>query len=107
MRQAEYHNGTVKPRETLQAFDRYLTERGLRLEAIVLYALGRADLLKTKLFALCDRGEDLDDCIALRPTPEELAEALPWVERQDANELWPAHVHASIADLARRIANAV
>lgn len=75
--------------------------------AIVLHALGRADLLKTKLFALCDRGEDLDDCVALRPTPEELAEALPWVERQDANELWPAHVRSTLTGLERRIVDAV
>lgn len=76
-------------------------------QAIVLRTLGRADLLKTKLFALCDRGEDIDDCVALAPTAEELAEALPWVERQDANELWPDHVRATIADLGRRLGHAL
>ena len=40
-------------------------------KAIKLLTLGRADLLKTKLFALCDRGTDLDDCLALGPTAAE------------------------------------
>ena len=33
--------------------------------ALELRALGRSDLLRTKLFALCDRGLDLGDCLAL------------------------------------------
>ena len=72
-------------------------------KALVLHSLGRADLLKTKLFALCDRGTDLPDCVALAPTAAELAESLPWVAFQDANPDWPAHVAATLADLARRL----
>ena len=72
-------------------------------KALVLHSLGRADLLKTKLFALCDRGTDLPDCVALAPTVAELAEALPWVSFQDANPDWPAHVAATLADLGRRL----
>ena len=71
--------------------------------ALVLHSLGRADLLKTKLFALCDRGTDLPDCVDLAPTAAELAEALPWVSFQDANPDWPAHVAATLADLGRRL----
>jgi len=71
--------------------------------ALVLHSLGRADLLKTKLFALCDRGTDLPDCVDLAPTGAELAEALPWVAFQDANPDWPAHVAATLADLGRRL----
>lgn len=71
--------------------------------AIVLQTLGRAELLKTKLFALCDRGTDLSDCIALSPTVGELREAQPWVELQDTNELWPAHVRETLQDLAKRL----
>lgn len=74
-----------------------------RGQAIVLGALGRFDFLCTKLFALCDRGEDLDDCIALAPTADELKRAAPWVEARDANALWPAHVRATIDDLERRL----
>lgn len=74
---------------------------------LVLSTLGRSDLLKSKLFALCDRGTDLPDCIALAPTAEELAECVPWLEQQDGNELWPEHARATIADLARRLGHGV
>jgi len=36
-----------------------------RGEAIELHTQGRSDLLKAKVFALCDRGFDLPDCVAL------------------------------------------
>ncbi len=76
-------------------------------QALVLGTLGRFDLLKSKLFALRDRGTDRPDCIALAPTAEELAECMPWLELQDGNELWPAHVRATIDDLARRLGHGV
>jgi hypothetical protein len=69
----------------------------------VLRSLHRADLLKSKLFALCDRGLDLPDCIALAPTPAELAEATTWLGPQDLNPEWPTHVRATLGDLARRL----
>jgi|SRR5450759_1235300 len=74
--------------------------RGLALH---LECLGRDDLLRSKLFALCDRGLDLGDCLALAPTKEELAKLLPWLDRQDGNPGWPAHVHDTMADLGRRL----
>ena len=70
---------------------------------ITLQTLGRSDLLKTKLFALCDRGTDLPDCLALSPGPAELDEAMPWLRVQDLNELWPDHVEATLDDLRRRL----
>jgi len=72
-------------------------------EALVLKTLGRGDLLATKLWAYCDRGFDLDDCIKLRPTKEELLEAIKWVSHQDANESWPAHVKGMFANLAKEL----
>jgi hypothetical protein len=74
------------------------TGRALRLRT-----LGRSDLLASKLFALCDRGTDLGDCLALAPTPTELSTAQPWLEYQDANPDWPAHTRGVIADLGRRL----
>jgi GTP cyclohydrolase II len=71
--------------------------------ALVLRAPGRMDLLRTKLFALCDRGTDLRDCLALAPLRDELEEARAWVERQDGNPDWPEHVRAVLGDLARRL----
>jgi len=41
-------------------------------DSLTLYTLGREDLLRTKLFALCDRGTDLSDCLALKPTLADL-----------------------------------
>jgi len=71
--------------------------------ALTLRALGRTDLLKTKLFALCDRGTDLPDCVALEPTADELAEAQAWVALQDANPGWPDHVQRALDDLRGRL----
>ena len=75
--------------------------------ALVLDTLGRPDLLKTKLFALCDRGTDLSDCLTLAPTPDELGEALPWLVLQDGNPDWPAHVEATVNDVMRRLGHGV
>lgn len=72
-------------------------------KAITLKALGRDDFLKSKLFGLCDRGSDLNDCLSLKPTADELKSALPWLKEQDANPDWPAHVKKVIRDLAERL----
>ena len=71
--------------------------------SLTLTTLGRSDLLKTKLFALCDRGTDLADCMALAPTAEDLDEAEPWLAEQDTNPMWPDHVRATLADLRGRL----
>jgi hypothetical protein len=75
--------------------------------AIELRCLGREDLLRSKLFALCDRGFDLGDCLALAPIADELRAILPWLEQQDGNSEWPAHVRATLADLSRRLGHGV
>ena len=74
-----------------------------RGKAITLHCLGRMDLLMSKLFALCDRGIDLQDCVALSPTVTELDEVLPWLEQQDANPGWPEHARNTLNDLRRRL----
>ena len=74
-----------------------------RGRVLVLRSLHRADLLKSKLFALCDRGLDLPDCLALAPTRAELAEAVVWLAPQDLNPHWPAHVRSTLGDLDRRL----
>lgn len=57
-----------------------------RGDALRLDTLGRLDLLCTKLVALVDRGTDFDDCVALAPSPEELAAAWPFVAAYEGNE---------------------
>lgn len=78
-------------------------QEAFRGRVVVLRTLHRSDLLKAKLFALCDRGLDLPDCVALAPTRTELAEAIAWLEPQDLNPHWPEHVRATLGDLARRL----
>jgi len=75
--------------------------------SLVLHVLGRPDLLKSKLWSLCDRGRDLLDCVAMAPSPEELQEALPWITELDGAPEWPAHVEATLADLGRRLGHAL
>jgi hypothetical protein len=75
--------------------------------ALELRCLGREDLLRSKLFALCDRGLDLGDCIALAPSAAELRTILPWLEQQDGNPEWPAHVQTTLAALATRLDHGV
>lgn len=101
------NNGPMQLGELLPGGWRERVQRIFDGQALVLSTLGRSDLLKSKLFGLCDRGTDLPDCIALAPTAEELAECAPWLERQDGNEGWPAHVRATIDDLARRLGHVV
>jgi hypothetical protein len=72
-------------------------------QAVVLRSLGRMDLLRSKLFGLCDRAADFGDCVALAPTPEELSTILPWLQEQDGNPEWPAHVVEVLDDLSGRL----
>ena len=76
-------------------------------ESIILRSLGRLDLLRSKVFALCDRGIDLQDCVALAPTDIELTEISPWLSEQDGNPGWPSHVDAVLTDLSKRLGRGV
>ena len=97
------NNGPMRVADVLPEGWRLRVQVAYEGKALKLLTLGRADLLKTKLFALCDRGTDLGDCLALAPTAEELDQAEPWVMKQDANPLWPDHVRATLDDLRRRL----
>lgn len=62
-------------------------------ESLKLEVLGRDDLLKTKLFAYCDRTTpDFEDLKNLRPTVAELSQSIDWVKERDTHSNWPAHV---------------
>jgi hypothetical protein len=74
-----------------------------RGDALLLHSLAREDLLATKLLAYCDRRQDLGDCVALKPSREELLKIMPWVARYDGNPDWPAYVEESFKALARRL----
>lgn len=101
------NNGPISLSDILPAGWRDRLQPAFAGSAITLRTLGRGDLLRTKLFALCDRGTDLRDCIALAPSASELAAALPWVLEQDGNELWPDHVRRTITDLGERLGHGI
>lgn len=80
--------------------------------ALHLETLGRLDLLCTKLVALVDRGTDLEDCIALAPSPEELAAAWPFVVAYEGNPesrevFWIPRARAYYARLAQELGHGV
>ncbi len=72
-------------------------------KALKLKTLGRDDLLKSKLFAYCDRQDDFEDCVKLAPNVKELRNALKWVQQRDGNPQWPAHCEISFQELAQRL----
>ncbi len=76
-------------------------------EALVLRTLSRLDLLRSKLFALLDRAQDLDDCLALAPSADELSAVFPWLSEQDGHPQWPEHTRRVLADLGRRLGHGV
>ena len=76
-------------------------QRSFQGKALTLQILGRTDLLKTKLFAYCDRGTDFADCVAMSPSITELEDALDWVIQRDANSLWPDPVRDSFEALKK------
>lgn len=102
-----FNNGPIQLGDILPPGWRSRVVRIFDGRALTLDTLGRVDLLKTKLFALCDRGTDLADCVALAPTAAELDECLPWLSQQDGNPMWPEHVGATLRDLGRRLGHAV
>jgi hypothetical protein len=74
--------------------------------SLVLYTLGRLDLIRSKIWALCDRQIDLGDCIALNPTNNELAEVVDWLNPLDGNPDWPRHVAEVVKQLKKELDNA-
>ena len=70
--------------------------------ALTVHALHRLDLIKTKLWAACDRHEDIPDLLSLNPTDAELLEAKHWVLKCHTSEIWPKLVKACLQDLKQR-----
>ena len=73
-------------------------------QAIQLQVLGRDDLLKSKLFAYCDRTTpDFEDLKDLMPTEDELNNAIDWVKERDTNGIWPTHVDKAFTVLKKAL----
>ena len=97
------NNGPISLKQDLPSGWEDRTQLAYQGRALTLFVLGRMDMLRSKLYALCDRAFDLPDCVALGPTPEELAVITPWLEQRDANPDWPDHVRATLDDLRERL----
>jgi hypothetical protein len=72
-------------------------------ESLELRALGREDLLATKLYAFCDREDDFDDVVKLKPSKKELDSLLPWVLKRDGSALWPRRVQDCFLRLRKKL----
>jgi len=68
-----------------------------------LSTLSRINLIRAKLWAMCDRMRDLEDLVALAPTDDEINLAAVWVKPLDGNPGWPAHVDLTIQILRRSL----
>jgi hypothetical protein len=101
------NNGPAQPAEILPEGWQSRVRSIYAGRALTLRTLGRGDLLKTKLFALCDRGTDLADCIALAPNAAELSEARVWLFEQDAHNLWGEHVTSTLTNLGTRLGHGI
>jgi Nucleotidyltransferase of unknown function (DUF6036) len=67
--------------------------------ALRLLSLGSEDLLRSKLYAYLDRGIDLDDIRALKPSPADIEALIPWLQERDGNPQWPEYVKQSMVEL--------
>lgn len=73
-------------------------------QALYLKVLGRDDLIKSKLFAYCDRTTpDFEDLRDLKPTIDELKNSINWIKERDSNPNWPTHVETAFKVLSKAL----
>jgi hypothetical protein len=72
-------------------------------KSIVFWTLSRIDLLRTKIWSLCDRQRDFDDVLAMKPTEGELALVEKWLGPLDRNPAWPEYVAQIIRSLSKEL----
>lgn len=97
------NNGPITIIRDLPAGWRNRTEIIFQGKALTFITLSRLDLLKTKLDAMVQRGRDIDDVIAMKPTEKELEDSLPWVLNVDGGDYWADMVNDSFKELRKRI----
>jgi hypothetical protein len=59
--------------------------------------------LKTKVYAYCNRGADLDDLISLEITDEEIENSISWVKERMPENLFGDQVEVSIETLRNEL----
>lgn len=68
--------------------------------------LSRQDLLNTKLWAACDRIEDVPDIVGMKPNFNEIKTAKKWVLKCDTSKIWPQIVEECVQHIINRLENA-
>jgi len=66
---------------------------------LTIRVLSRQDLIFSKLYAMCDRREDIRDLLAMQVTDDELHIAGQQVKDKDGNPNWPEWVDICIAEI--------
>jgi hypothetical protein len=97
------NNGPISIIRDLDKDWRFKTQVIFQGDALTLLTLDRISLLKTKLYAYCDRDTDFDDCVNLKPTIKELDDCYDWVLNGDRSELWPAQVDSQFKILKKAL----
>jgi hypothetical protein len=85
-------------------------EHGWEQRTLLLYeegnlrirVLARQDLIFTKLYAMCDRREDIQDLLSMKVTEEELKKAGDLVKSKDGHPDWPTWVDVCIAEVLQQ-----
>ena len=72
-------------------------------EKLKVFSLSRQELINSKLWAACDRLQDIADMVFLAPTEAELEKARQWVLPLDASELWPDIVNQCLEVIRKRL----
>jgi hypothetical protein len=72
---------------------------------LVVFCLGRPDILGLKLAAAIDRqaAKDVNDILELRPTPEEWEFARTWAREYDGHPDWAGLVDALVRELREKL----
>ena len=66
---------------------------------LTIRVLSRADLIFSKLYAMCDRREDIQDLLAMQVTDDELHIVGLQVKDKDDNPNWPEWVDICISEI--------
>jgi hypothetical protein len=75
----------------------------LETPGLTVRTLAREDLLKLKVRALCDRGKDLEDCVALDPSRAELASVEAWLKKLKKEPDWAKDIQVGLSRLLQHI----
>ena len=72
-------------------------------KAITFKTVCRSDFINLKLLAYCYRDTDYKDCIALKPTKDELKKSFEWLLDKDGNPDWVNNVRDHLTKLEKAL----